>query len=97
MACADDYEAYKDPEFDSSDEEEEQHRKTLTDLGDTFALEKSFREESQRLKVREFFNWEPVKPTVVVIGIGKGIDSEFAFQRKCQSIVYRCYIYNAPT
>ncbi len=102
MAGAGNYEDDTDSDSLSvvpSDEEEQEHRKYLTDLGDVFGIdiEKALREEAHSLKVKEFFAWNPAETTVVVIGIGKGIESEFAFQRKCPSIVYRCCIYNTPT
>jgi len=97
MACAGNYE--DDTDSDPSDEEKQKHRKLLTALRDALGVdfEKAFEEETHSLKVKEFFAWNPAETTVVVIGIGKGIESEFAFQRKCPYIVYLCFIYNMPT
>ena len=90
MACAGNYE--DDTDSDPSDEEKQKDRKLLTALRDALGVE-----ETRSLKVEEFFAWNPAETTVVVIGIGKGIESEFAFQRKCPYIVYLCFIYNMPT
>src|SRR6218665_2452948 len=97
MACAGNYEDDKDS--DPSDEEKQKHRKLLTALGDALGVdfEKAYEEQAQSLKANEFFAWIPAETTIVVIGIGKGIESEFAFQRKCAFIVYLCFIYNMPT
>ena len=102
MAGAGNYEDDSDSDscsvVDSSDEEQ-QRRKVLMQLQGAFGVdfESALREKDEPLKVSEFFEWQPSEQTVVVIGIGNRMESEFAFQRKCPSIVYRCYRYNTPT
>src|SRR6218665_1635191 len=51
-------------------------------------------------EVEEFFgSWERSekgKQIIVVIGVNASTETEYAFQRKCPSILYRCYKYNTP-
>ena len=79
-------------------EEVQFYKKCVKDLIKRFKIgyADALDELTHSLQMKKFFDWQPVE-TVVVIGIGEGIESEFAFQRKCPSIVYRCYIYNTPT
>ena len=95
MACAGNYEE----DDKARDEEKQLDRKLAKDIHKASGIDfdSALREVDESFRFYQVFNWPPAETTVVVIGIGKGIESEFAFQRKCPSIVYLCYIYTMPT
>ena len=104
MACAGNYDDYEDPDLDVSlkrirEAEQVFDINCTSDLQEFFGISRvdARAELNQSIRRSTFCQWPYPETTVAVVGVGKGIESEFAFQCKCPFIVYRCYIYNTPT
>ena len=75
---------------------EEQRRQQIADVLEKEGLSLPAQEKPEVMELIRWHGSERHRQTIVVIGVDASTETEFAFQRKCPSILYRCYKYNTP-